>query len=100
MYSSALLWILWLPPLLSLKATNVAREGKYFNGRDSLCRVYLHSMQSHVLGLSTLSILLCSCAGSFNRTKAFSAGSSAGFEQAPFFLAAAISLVSLTVRVG
>lgn len=32
--------------------------------------------------------------------KVFSAGSSAGFEQAPFFLATAISLVSLAVRVS
>lgn len=31
-------------------------------------------------------------------TQVFSAGSSAGFEQAPFFLATVFSLVSLTVR--
>lgn len=31
-------------------------------------------------------------------TQVFSAGSSVGFEQAPFFLAAAVSLVSLAVR--
>lgn len=34
----------------------------------------------------------------YTENKVFSAGSSAGFEEAPFFLAAAISLVSLAVR--
>lgn len=33
-------------------------------------------------------------------TQIFSAGSSAGFEEAPFFVAAIISVVGLTVRVA